>query len=208
MANHRGRAPGAGAAPALVARRKAGFILLPSRVSPAAALAVVAAVASLVVAGCAAPAGPKESAPDFTIILYQGETELEATEIRMSDLRGAPVVLNFWAGLCPPCRAEMPEFQEFRDDFEGRVTLVGVDLGQFWNLGSKEDARKLLEELGVTYAAGYTDDDQVVQSYRVLGLPTTVFITANGELHKKWDGVLNLEKLSEIAGEMLAEDSG
>ncbi len=204
MPNHRDRAHCAGAALALAARRRPGFILPPPRVL----LAAVAAVAALVVAGCAVPAEPKQPVPDFTIILYQGEAELGATEIRMSDLRGAPVVLNFWAGLCPPCRAEMPEFQEFRNDFAGRVTLVGVDLGQFLNLGSKENASKLLEELGVTYAAGYTDDDQVVQSYRVLGLPTTVFITANGELHKKWDGVLNLEKLSEIAGEMLAEDAG
>ncbi len=204
MPNHRDRTHCAGAALALAARRRLEFILPPPRVL----LAAVAAVAALVVAGCAAPAEPKEPVPDFTIILYQGEAELGATEIRMSDLRGAPVVLNFWAGLCPPCRAEMPEFQEFRNDFAGRVTLVGVDLGQFLNLGSKENASKLLDELGVTYAAGYTDDARVVQSYRVLGLPTTVFITANGELHKKWDGVLNLEKLSEIAGEMLAEDAG
>ncbi len=144
---------------------------------------------------------------DFTISLYQGQEELGAEEISLSDLAGKPLVLNYWAGLCPPCRAEMPEFQEFRDKYEGRVTLVGVDLGQFLMLGSKEDARKLLAELGVTYAAGFTDDAQVLESHRVLGLPTTIFVAADGTLHKKWDGVLNLEKLSEIAEEMLAKSS-
>ena len=163
------------------------------------------AAGALAAVGCAGPAGPTETAYDFPITWYQGEDKLGAAAPELSQLRGTPVVLNFWAGLCPPCRAEMPEFQEFQDNFAGRVTLVGVDLGQFLNLGSKEDARQLLGELGVTYAAGYTDDAQVVQSYRVLGLPTTVFITADGQLYRKWDGVLNLEKLSEIAGEMLDE---
>ncbi len=147
----------------------------------------------------------RDTVADFRISLYQGQGELGSEEIALSDLQGKPVVLNYWAGLCPPCRAEMPEFQEFRDDFEGRVTLIGVDLGQFLGLGSRDDARKLLAELGVTYAAGFTDDAQVVESHRVLGLPTTIFVTADGLLYKKWDGVLNLEKLTEIAEEMLAE---
>ena len=142
---------------------------------------------------------------DFNIGLYQGQAEFGAAEIALSDLRGKPVVLNYWAGLCPPCRAEMPEFQEFRDEYEGRVTLVGVDLGKFLGLGSKEDAKMLLADLGVTYAAGFTDDGTVVESHRVLGLPTTIFVAADGTLHRKWDGVLNKAKLSEIADEMLPE---
>ena len=202
MPDHRGRVGNSGAAPLPPlppARQKAGAISPVWRIL----LAAIMAVTALVAAGCATPGETTEPAPDFTIVLYQGAAETGAPEIAVSDLRGTPLVLNFWAGLCPPCRAEMPEFQEFSDDFEGRARLVGVDMGQFLNLGSKDDARKLLTELGVTYAAGYTDDSQVVQDYRVLGLPTTVFINAGGELHKKWDGVLNLDKLTEITEEML-----
>ena len=168
----------------------------------------------LLLAGCAnQSSGPGSGAPaepvaDFRISLYQGQEEFGATEISLSDLEGKPVVLNYWAGLCPPCRAEMPEFQEFRDEYQGRVILVGVDLGQFLRLGSKENAQKLLAELGVSYAAGFTDDGSVVESHRVLGLPTTIFITAEGNLHKKWDGVLNRDKLSEIAEQMLEEGGG
>lgn len=140
---------------------------------------------------------------DFQINLYQGQDELGGETISLVDLQGRPVVVNYWAGLCPPCRAEMPEFQDFRDEYEGRVTLIGVDLGQFLGLGSQEDAKKLLAELGVSYAAGFTEDGSVVESHRVLGLPTTIFVTPEGGLHKKWDGVLNQAKLSEIADEML-----
>ena len=142
---------------------------------------------------------------DFGITLYQGEEALGRDELALSDLQGQPVVLNYWAGLCPPCRAEMPEFQEFADDYAGRVTLVGVDLGQFLGLGNREHALELLSELGVTYPAGYTEDGDVVESHRVLGLPTTIFVAADGTLHRKWDGVLNKAKLSEIADEMLEE---
>ncbi len=172
--------------------RRAGFLV------PA------AAVLLLLAAACAAPASESpEPAYDFSIALYQGQEQLDGAELQLSQLRGQPVALNFWAGLCPPCRAEMPEFQEFQDNFAGRVTLIGVDLGQFMNLGSQEDAQNLLADLGVTYPAGYTADDQVLQNYRVLGLPTTVFVNAEGQIHRKWDGVLNLEKLTEIAEEML-----
>ena len=198
MPDHWGLVGNSEVAPPPPARQKAGVISPVWRIL----LAVIMAVAALVVAGCT-PSETTESAPDFTIVLYQGEAETGASELVVSDLQGTPLVLNFWAGLCPPCRAEMPEFQEFHDEFEGRARLVGVDMGQFLNLGSKDDARKLLTELGVTYAAGYTDDSQVVQDYRVLGLPTTVFINADGELHKKWDGVLNLDKLTEITEEIL-----
>ena len=147
----------------------------------------------------------KDIVADFRIGLYQGQDDLGAAEISLSDLRGKPVVLNYWAGLCPPCRAEMPEFQEFADEYEGKITLIGVDLGQYLGLGSREDAQKLLVDLGVTYPAGFTDDGSLVEAHRVLGLPTTIFVTADGHLHKKWDGVLNKDKLSEISKEMLVD---
>jgi thiol-disulfide isomerase/thioredoxin len=160
--------------------------------------------------GAAADSGTLASASvetvyDFNISLYQGIGELGAETVALSDLRGQPVVLNFWAGLCPPCRAEMPEFQVFADEYDGRATLVGVDLGQFFALGSDEDAIALLGELGVTYPAGATADENLVRELGVLGLPATFFVAADGSLHRKWQGVLNGDKLAEITDEMLAQ---
>ena len=142
---------------------------------------------------------------DFSISAYQGAADLGGDNVALSDLRGQPVVLNFWAGLCPPCRAEMPEFQHFADEYAGRALVVGVDLGQFFTLGSQDDAIKLLNELAVTYPAGYTDDGNVVRELGVVGLPATFFISADGSLHRKWQGVLNGDKLAEITDEMLAQ---
>jgi thiol-disulfide isomerase/thioredoxin len=151
------------------------------------------------------PSEPAETIYDFNISLYQGSEALGSETVAVSDLRGKPAVLNFWAGLCPPCRAEMPEFQAFANEYDGRAVLVGVDLGQFFALGSEADAIALLGELGVTYPAGSTDDGNLVRQLGVLGLPATFFVAADGSLHRKWQGVLNGEKLAEITDEMLAQ---
>ena len=148
------------------------------------------------------------AAPDFEFTLYQGEGELGATELSMSDLQGKPVVLNFWAGLCPPCRAEMPDFQAFSDDNRDSVLVLGIDVGQFTNLGTQEDARILLTDLGISYPAGYTTDDTIMRRYEVLGMPTTVFINSHGEIFRLWGGILDHEVLQDITNEMLAEEAG
>ena len=176
-------------------------------------VSMIAAAIVLLATACSGGAADSETqAPasvetvyDFNIALYQGGDQLGSETVAVSDLRGQPVVLNFWAGLCPPCRAEMPEFQEFADEYEGRATLVGVDLGQSFALGTEVEAIALLGELGVTYPAGAPDDENLARELGVLGLPATFFVAADGSLHRKWQGVLNGEKLAEITDEMLAQ---
>ncbi len=179
-------------------------------------LLLLAVASAGILAACAGSSGaappeqvtPLDTAADFSFTLYQGEAELGARELNMADLRGKPVVLNFWAGLCPPCRAEMPDLQEFHDEFSDQVVPLGIDVGQFTGLGNEDDARELLVELGVTYPAGVADDGSIMRKYSVLGMPTTVFINSRGELFRKWTGVLNKEKLAEISNEMISAESG
>lgn len=147
-----------------------------------------------------------DRAPNFAITLFQGEDVLGANELNIHDLlNGQPLVLNFWAGLCPPCRAEMPDLQLFNEEYKDRLTLLGVDLGQFTGLGTQQDAEDLLEELGVTYPTGFTNDPNVIKDYRVFGLPATIFIDSNGEIFKNWGGALNLKVLQEQSNAMLAQ---
>ncbi len=158
--------------------------------------------------GVASVATAKDLAPDFSFTLYQGESKLGAATLDLSSLQGRPTVLNFWAGLCPPCRAELPDLQDFYDEFNDRVTLVSIDLGQFTGLGTQEDAKALLSELGITYPAGFTDDNNVVRQYKVLSMPTTVFINSQGEIFRKWGGALNRDVLTKVTTEMLVQESG
>jgi cytochrome c biogenesis protein CcmG/thiol:disulfide interchange protein DsbE len=160
------------------------------------------AVVAVVLVACGGSA--VDRAPDFTINIFQGQEAVGGEQVALSQLLGTrPIVLNFWAGLCPPCRAEMPDLQKFHEEFSDRVLLLGIDLGQFTGLGSQEDAQDLLSELGVTYPAGSTNDASVIVDYRVLGMPSTVFIDGNGEIFTNWTGALNDKVLREKTLEML-----
>lgn len=148
--------------------------------------------------------GDKELAADFPIIVSQGQDILGGEQVDMASLVGEkPVIMNFWAAECPPCRAELPEFQKFYGEYHDKVLVLGIDLGQFTNQGTPEQGRELLAELGVGFPAGHTEDSEVLPKYQVLGLPTTIFINSNGSIHHRWTGALNEETLIEKAEEML-----
>ena len=145
-------------------------------------------------------------APDFSFTLFQGEDEIGEGKLRLSQLRGKPLVLNFWARLCPPCWSEMPELQAFYEEYLDRVILLGIDIGQFTGLGSPKDAGKLLQSMGITYPAGFTDEGAVVHNYKVLAMPTTVFISGNGEVFRKWTGALDRRTVTRLVKEMLGQE--
>ena len=146
-------------------------------------------------------------APNFRFSLYQGSDILGSETKELAELRGMPVVLNFWARLCPPCWTEMPELQEFHEEFEETVLILGIDIGQFTGLGTPRDASKLLDAMGITYPAGFTDDGLVVEQYGVLAMPTTVFIDRHGKIFHKWTGALDRDTVTRLARSMLTQDS-
>jgi len=162
----------------------------PSRREPKYAVFLGAIVGLLLLAACGVVSpGPTVDAPtrldaslDFEIELTQGAEGLSAGRRRFASLvgQGKPVVLNFWAGLCPPCRAEMPDFQYLHETYGERVLIVGLDVGPFVQLGTNEDGLRLLRQLGITYVAGTTADADVVRAYGIVGMPTTVFFAADG----------------------------
>ena len=160
--------------------------------------------------GLAAAAADMPRVGDFEIIAYQTGAGLTGERMQFSAVldQGKPVVLNFWAGLCPPCRAEMPEFQEVYDEYQDRIVMLGIDLGPFTGLGSSAQGQALLNELGVSYPAGTTEDADVVARFQVLGMPTTLFVTADGGVAAKWTGILTKEKLIEHVEELLAVAEG
>ena len=152
------------------------------------------------------PKADADLAYSFPVTMFQGQDEVGGDMVELGELLGKrPMVINFWAGLCPPCRAEMPDFQAFYEDFNDRVLLLGIDLGQFTGLGTQQDATDLLADLQVTYPAGFTEDGAVIKQYRVLGMPSTIFIDANGEVFHTWTGPLNEETLKEKTLAMLEQ---
>ena len=121
-------------------------------------------------------------APDFELKSPDGDL------IRLSDYQGQPVVVNFWATWCGPCRAEFPEFQEAAVDNADSLVIIGV------NSTSVDQAANIapfLEEFGITFPIALDEEGAVVDSYRVLGLPTTVFIDSDGIINEVFTGPLN-----------------
>ncbi|MBI2855397.1 MAG: TlpA family protein disulfide reductase [Chloroflexi bacterium] len=149
-----------------------------------------------------------DPAPDILLSAYTGKDRLGGSLLALSDLAGTPVVLNFWAALCPPCTAEMPDLQEFYDEFQDRLIVLGVDVGRYTGLGDRQDAVKLLDRLDITYPTAFDRGGTSVQLYEVLNMPTTFFITPKGEIFRKWPGVINKKSLVKISEEMLAAHSG
>ncbi len=166
----------------------------------------LAAVAVAVFIASCSPSKSGESAyGDLTLSMYTGADRVGGEELALSSLEGQPVLLNFWAGLCPPCRAEMPDLQQFHEDFQDEALLVGVDVGQFTMLGGEPEARALLDDLGITYPTGSTPDRRIMQAFMVTTMPTTVFVNSDGTVFRKWSGVLDHETLVKITNEMLAQ---
>jgi len=159
------------------------------------------ALGAVILAGCGAGTGPASGAaigaPDFAIVAYQGEALLGGAETRFVAVfrQGQPVVLNFWAGQCPPCQAEMPAFQRVADDYAGRVLVVGIDVGRFTALGGQQSARQLLGELLITYPAAYAVDDSPLRLYAIRSMPSTIFLDARGQIVDRASGLLTEEQL-------------
>ena len=156
------------------------------------------------------PAGETRPAPDFTFETYQGADLVGGETVQFSQIlaAGKPVVLNFWAAQCPPCRVEMPEFDHAWQAARDRVLLVGLDVGPLINLGTRAEGQALAEELGVTYPVGTTSDATVMQRYQVLGMPSTLFITAKSQIFRQWTGILDEASTTEFINELVQASGG
>lgn len=156
----------------------------------------LAALASALPA-CASVSSSQPIAPDFKIEPIQGQAILggDISQFNQVLSRGKPVVLNFFAGNCPPCRAELPAFQRVADENTEKVIFLSVDAGSYTGLGTRDQARQLLHDLDIRYPAAYAIDSSPVRLYAIQSMPTTVFVTPKGEIFKKFSGMMVEEQL-------------
>lgn len=139
----------------------------------------------------AEPGGP---APDFTLTLFDG-TRFTLSDHLSDD--GRPVVMNFWASWCVPCREEMPNFDSVaqrRPD----VFILGVAVQD-----TDDEARAFAAEVGVGYPLGYDDGGKILELYPILGLPTTWFIDVDGNIATIRAGQLNQDQLEDLIDQHL-----
>lgn len=125
-------------------------------------------------------------APDFTL------TDSAGKAFKLSELRGKPVVLNFWATWCPPCRAEMPELQSASERLAGEVAIVGVNQGE-----SAEQVLTFAQQLGLTFPMPLDGKMEVSREYLARSLPTTYFIDREGVIRHMQVGPLTEATLAQ-----------
>ncbi len=150
-------------------------------------IALLVAVVALA-AACAATTDER-ALPDVELELLGGGTY---------DLRqtGQPRALNLWATWCAPCRAELPAFDDVAARVSG-VDIVGINVG---DTGS--DAGELVDELALSFPQALDPGATVQQTLRITGMPSTVFVDADGAIVQIHRGELELDELEALLGDL------
>lgn len=136
--------------------------------------------------------GEVEDAVDFEYVTFDGE------EVTFSEFSDQPVVLNFFASWCPTCIAELPDFQTVSENLASEVQFLGLATQD-----RAEASDELVEQTGVQFPVGRDPDGTIFSIFQGLGMPTTVFINADGTVAEVHTGVLNTQSLTDIINEEL-----
>ena len=134
-------------------------------------------------------------APDFAV------ADLDGNPIRLADLRGRPVVVNFWASWCGPCVEEFPLLREAAADHAADGLVV---IGIVWDDRS-EAARDFMVRNGATWAAAMDPGQQVSRAYGTLGPPETYFIDRDGIIRGRQIGQISAASLDEKLAAIIEE---
>lgn len=145
------------------------------------------------------PPAPRKDhpAPEFTLATLNGG------QISLADYRGKPVILNFWASWCGPCRLEMPHLQSaFEENQDGDVVVLGI------NLTAREtnsaDIGAFVDEFALTFPIALDEEGAVADLYAVRGQPASVFIRPDGIINTVFYGPVNEsfinDRIAEITG--------
>ena len=129
-----------------------------------------------------------QAAPDITVYTADG------TAVRLSDFRGKPVVLNFWASWCGPCKSEMPAFEAAYQQQGADIQFLMVDLTDGYS-ETVEGASAFIAEAGYTFPVFFDTDRTANAAYAVSAIPATFFIDAEGCLAASHTGAMDAATL-------------
>ena len=132
-------------------------------------------------------AAEKVLVPDFTVY------DSEGNEVHLSDFIGKPIVLNFWASWCGPCKMEMPDFNDAYAELGEDIHFLMVNMTS--GRETLESATSFIEEQGYSFPVYYDTDADAAMTYGVYSLPTTLFIDAEGYGIAQATGAINAETL-------------
>lgn len=132
----------------------------------------------------------EEPAPDFTVY------DSDGNPVRLSDFKGKPVVINFWATWCGYCVKEMPYFEKAFAEYGGEVVFMMINVTDGYQ-ETKESAMEFIAEKGYTFPVYYDTELSATYAYGAYSLPATGFIDKNGFFITGQTGMISEEKLFE-----------
>ena len=143
----------------------------------------------------AAQVGAGQAAPDFTLQTFDGQT------VRLADLRGKVVLVNFWASWCVPCAQEAPDIENTWRAYQDRgVVFVGVDY-----VDTETEARGYLHNFNISYPTGADLGTRISQAYRIRGVPETYIIDQQGTLRATFIGPTTAAQIKGKLDPLLSE---
>ncbi len=114
---------------------------------------------------------PGMAAPDFEL------ENLEGKSVKLSELKGKPVFLDFWATWCGPCRRALPHTQEFAKKYKDKAHILAINVRE-----SKEKVQQFMEQNNYTFPVLLDTEGEVARAYQVSGIPQFVIIDAEGKI--------------------------
>ena len=161
------------------------------RRSSALALLMAAATVAWTVAPACAGA---PSAPQFSLRTVDGKA------IRMSELRGRPVILDFWATWCAPCKSSMPHLSAMQSRYRDQGLVI---LGLSMDDEDPQVVRRFADRLGLTFRVAVADDHMLDAYGPIRGLPTSIYISRRGEIVRRVVGYIDEETMEGYVRELL-----
>jgi cytochrome c biogenesis protein CcmG, thiol:disulfide interchange protein DsbE len=138
---------------------------------------------------------------DFELPVYERFQLDYGPSFKLSDYVGQkPMIINFWATWCPPCREEMPLLEQAWQQYQDQILFIGV---QTQDRGKKQEGNALIDEMNLTFPMLIDDDSKVSINYALFGVPETFFVRKDGTLLYKYTGGVTPALLEEKIGELL-----
>ncbi|MEK4839087.1 redoxin domain-containing protein [Bacillus sp. FSL L8-0152] len=130
-----------------------------------------------------------KSAPDFEL------TKLDETNVKLSDLKGKKVILNFWATWCGPCQQEMPDMEAFYKEHKENVEILAINYTPSEKGGGAEKVSNFAKEKGITFPILLDKNIDVTTAYKVITIPTSYFIDTKGVIQDKFIGPMTQKEM-------------